>query len=743
MRHPHRTFGNDHRSAVVPVLTIVVTAFLLVLSAGILTWPIGSPPVASERNDPTHVSSAACADCHRQEHAAWSKSHHSWALRLPTPENVLGNFDDAVFEHKGVRARFFRRDGKFFIETDAPDGKPAEFEIKYTVGVEPLQQYLVELDKGRLQALDVAWDTEQKRWFHMYPDQKLKADDGLHWSGPYKNWNARCAECHQTGFKKNYSPKTASYQSKWSELTIGCEACHGPGSAHVSWAKDAEAFLNQKPAGVDDKGLTVSLPLKSANDEIQLCARCHSRRSPLGADSPPPGDKLADHYKLALLRDGLYFSGGQINDEVYVYGSFLQSKMYARGVRCSNCHEPHSGSLIAEGNAVCTQCHNENGNPDFQTLKKTAYDSPSHHHHEAGSEGARCVSCHMPAKTYMQVDPRRDHSFRVPRPDLSAKFGTPNACVACHQDKTAAWATERLKAWFPSGRSGSPHYGEILYAGRNPSGLETADKLIGLALDTQKPAIVRASALDLLRRSITPKLLESVSPLLQDKSDLVRSAALRSFQNASASLKAKTAIGLLSDPAKSVRLDAAQLLIGVPLDGLSKAKRAAARNANAAYQRSLFSRADFPETQMQIAGLAMVLRDFRTAQKALQTAVKMDPQLADAWLTLARIQVALRQPERARKTLEQAAQKLPENAAVLFQLGALYSSARDHINAIAALEKSQKIVGASPVLLELLATNYLALGNLDKARAYADKLVNKYPAHRPSPLVRQLLQLPK
>ncbi len=724
-------------------LSAVLAAFIAVLSVGLVTAPAVTGNAAPAASAPAHVTSASCAGCHNKEHAAWSSSHHSWALRRATPQNVLGNFNDAVFEHRGVSSRFFKRGTGFFIETDGPDGKASEFEIKYTVGVEPLQQYLVELDRGRLQALDVAWDTGQKRWFHLYPDQELKPRDGLHWSGPCKNWNARCAECHQTSFKKNYSPKTASYQSKWSELTIGCEACHGPGSAHVQWAKNPAAFQGQKTAGVDDKGLTVSLPLKTPGAEIRLCARCHSRRSPAGADSPPPGEKLADHYKLALLRNGLYFADGQINDEVYVYGSFLQSKMYQRGVRCSNCHEPHSGKLVARGNALCTQCHNANGNADFKTLKKAAYDDPSHHHHKAGSEGAKCVSCHMPAKTYMRVDPRRDHSFRVPRPDLSAKLGTPNACRGCHEDKTTAWATAKLKEWFPGGRSGSPHYGEIMYAGRNRPRLETAENLIRLARDTQKPAIVRASALDLLRRSITPELLESISALLKDKSDLVRSAALRLFLNASPLLKAKMAIDLLGDPTKSVRLDAAQLLLGVPLGGLSTTDRTAARNASADYQRSLFSRADYPETQMQIAGLAMVLRDFGTAQQALRTAVTMDPQLADAWLTLARIQSALRQPRQALKTLEQAALKVPDNAAVLFQLGALYSQSRQHDRAIAPLEKSLELAGASPALLDMLAVNHLASGNLEKARAHANELVAKYPVHRPSPLVRQLLQLPK
>jgi len=658
---------------------------------------------------------------------------------LPTPDNVLGDFNDAAFEHRGIRSRFFTRGNEYFIETDGPEGKLEQFRIKFTIGVEPLQQYLVELDKGRLQALDIAWNTEQKRWLHLYPDQKLKARDGLHWSGPYKNWNARCAECHQTNFKKNYSPKTASYQSKWSELTIGCEACHGAGSAHVQWAKDAKTFLTNKPAGVDEKGFTVSFPLNTSNDEIQLCARCHSRRSPMGADSPPAGEKFADHYKLALLREGLYHADGQINDEVYVYGSFLQSKMYAQGVRCSNCHEPHSGALVADGNAVCTQCHSPAGNAKFQSLKKITYDSPLHHHHKAGSEAARCVSCHMPAKTYMQVDPRRDHSFRVPRPDLSSKLGTPNACTSCHSNKTASWAASKIKVWFPDGRTGTPHYGEILFAGRNRPGPETAEKLIDLARDKGQPAIVRASALELLRRSMTPDLVSRITPLLKSDESLVREATLGLLDNAPPPVRTELAAPLLRDPVKAVRLEAARLMIGIPLDGLSGSDKAAARREISAYQRSLFARADFPETQMQIAGLAMVLRDFRTAQKAFRTALTMDPQLVDAWLTLARIQAATRQPDQVRETLEQAAQILPENAAVLFQLGALYSSASDHIRAIAALEKSQKIAGASPVLLELLATNHLAIGNLDKARAYAGKLINKYPAHRPIPLVRQLL----
>ncbi len=705
-------------------------------AVGLMTILAPASFAASEAKAPAHVSSKVCAACHQKEYAAWRTSHHSWALRPATAKNVLGDFDDIAFEHNGIRSRFFQRDGKFLVDTDGPDGKLTEYAIEYTVGVEPLQQYLVALDKGRLQALDIAWDTQAGRWFHLYPDQKNKGGDGLHWSGPYKNWQARCAECHQTNFIKGYAPKSSIYQSSWSELTVGCEACHGPGQDHVNWARDTD----QNAMGMADKGLTVKIAGAAAEREVQVCARCHSRRGPLGANSPPPGAKFSDHYKLALLREGLYHADGQINDEVYVYGSFLQSKMYRRGVRCSNCHEPHDGTLVAEGNGICTQCHGPAGNEAFGSLKKAAYDSPLHHHHEPGSEGAKCVNCHMPAKTYMQVDPRRDHSFRVPRPDLSASLTTPNACGNCHGERATSWAAAHVKKWFPNGRSGAFHYGQTLHAGRTEAGPKTAEKLVDLATNTESPAIVRASALDLLRRAMKPDLIGRIAPLLNAEDALIRAAALRLLDHAPPTLRVELAAPLLRDPAKAVRLEAARLFINIRFDDLSDENKAAASTEISAYEKSLFSRADFPETQMQVAGLAMALRRFSIATKALKTALAMDPQLADAWLTLARIQSALDGPNRARKTLETAARKVPEDAGVLYQLGVLYWSVGNHGRAVAPLEKSLELAGPSPVLLDMLAVSHLSLGNTDTARAYAKILADKFPAHRASAPIGQLLK---
>ena len=477
---------------------------------------------------PNYVGLQTCSGCHAAAAEAWKDSHHSWALRTADPGNVLGDFDDATFEHNGKVTRFFTRDGRHHVETDGPDGKQTELEIKYAVGVAPLQQYLVEMDRGRLQALDIAWDTERERWYHLYPDQILKPGDGLHWSGPYKNWQTRCAECHQTNFVKAYSPKTRTYRSTWSDLTVACEACHGPGEAHVAWARTPDTFDARRFAGVDAKGMTFAFRKAAPQNELQLCARCHSRREPLGADSPPPSASFADHYNMALLRQGLYHADGQIDDEVYVYGSFLQSKMYDRGVRCTNCHEPHSGTLKALGNAVCTQCHNETGNPDFPTLKPAEYDSPDHHHHAPDTAGAKCVSCHMPAKSYMVIDDRRDHSFRVPRPDLSVMLDVPNACTGCHDDKTASWAATQTMRWYPEGRSGEPHFAEA-FAKARTGAVDTTlrNRLLDIAKNTGQPAIVRATALEHLRAVVDVRVLAQVRDLLEDDSDLVRAAAAR------------------------------------------------------------------------------------------------------------------------------------------------------------------------------------------------------------------------
>ena len=425
---------------------IALLGALVVLAAGAGVWwvlrpkappqaPIPAPPKLVEAR---FVGSEACAGCHANTFAAWKGSQHAHAMQHATAETVLGDFADARFQYAGIESTFFRRAGKYFVHTDGADGKLADFEIKYTFGVEPLQQYLVEFPDGRLQALSIAWDTRPperggQHWFHLYPNEKVDYRDELHWTRYSQNWNFMCADCHSTDVHKNYDAAANTYHTTFKEISVGCEACHGPGSLHLEWART-------KPADKTE-GLTVTLKERAGvhwsmdptsgnaarssprvqDTEIEVCAQCHSRRSQI-ADGYRAGLPFLDFYRPALLSPGLYFADGQQRDEVYIWGSFLQSRMYHAGVTCSDCHEPHTQKLRAQGNDLCATCH-----------LPTKYDASVHHHHTGSGPGTHCVDCHMPERAYMVIDLRRDHSIRIPRPDLSASLGTPNACSGCHQ----------------------------------------------------------------------------------------------------------------------------------------------------------------------------------------------------------------------------------------------------------------------------------------------------------------------
>lgn len=602
---------------------------------------------------PNYVGSGSCETCHQTEAGTWQQSHHAKAWMRPDGDTVDGDFNDATFTHKSRKTRFFQTNEGYFIETSDIVDAPQTFKVVGVGGIAPLQQYLIELEPGRLQSFDVVWDQQNKTWFHLYPDQVLKPEDGFHWSGPYKNWNARCAECHSTGYSKNYSLRNRQYTSTQVEIGVGCEACHGPGEAHVAWAENQTQSAHSPFPGLSNKGLLLSFSRAEPEKEIQQCAGCHSRREPFQDSSPIPGTPFHDSYRLALLREGLYHPDGQILDEVYVYGSFLQSKMYAEGVRCTNCHDPHNARLIAPGNAVCSQCHSTAGNSDFPSLSPKTYDAPSHHFHETGTEGAQCISCHMVERTYMGVDGRRDHSFRVPRPDLSVTIGTPNACNDCHQDQTPAWAAAELEARFPDSKHRTRHFGETFATARsNSAGL--IKELLGIASQRTFPAIVRATALNLLGRHANADLANQVSPFLKDADPLIRAAAVALQEHASSNLKAERIAKALEDPAKAVRIAAARQLLTIRRGDLPENAGTAAIRASREWQSSLAAKSDFPETHMAIGGAALAMRNVAAATNAFSEVTELDPQLVQAWVMLVQLFWAQRDLSAAETTLKKA-----------------------------------------------------------------------------------------
>ncbi len=671
--------------------------------------------------EPGFVGSERCAGCHGDEASAWRKSHHANAWTEPRETTVLGNFDDTAFEHKGGTTHFTRRGGKYFVKTEGPDGMVQEYVVRGVVGVAPLQQYLVETEPGRLQALDVAWDVEKQRWFHLYPDDVLPPGNGLHWTGPYKNWNARCAECHATGYDKGFDVRTKSYTSTQAEIGVGCEACHGPGEAHLDWGKAPKTFKTAKWAAVDERGLTIAPANSDKINESQQCASCHSRREPLGASAPHAGAAFDDNYRLALLRDGLYYPDGQILDEVYVYGSFLQSKMLAKGVRCSNCHEPHSGRLRFTGNGLCTQCHSPNGNSNFPSLRKALYDSPEHHFHKKEKSGAACVNCHMPERLYMVIDGRRDHSFRVPRPDLSEKIETPNACTGCHDDKSNSWASLEIKKRFPDGRLDKPHYGEVIAAARSGINERVQEKLLDLAGNRNAPGIVRATALVLLKNGGNSRVADSATKFLSDENSLIRTAAIPLQRFAPLAKRIRRLAPLLEDKLKVIRTETARALLGTPVRSLSSETADALRSAMREYQGSLLAKTDFPEGQMVIAGTALVLRNLPAAEQAFAEAITLDPQLTRAWLMLGRIQAVRGNPVASEKTLRRAAIAIPDESAIYHRLGGVLAQRGEREGAIEALQKATALAPDNGAIQSDLGILLSRLGRHEQAVAILER----------------------
>ena len=733
---------------------------------------------ASEQSTDEYVGGLICSSCHQHQYERWTGSHHDLAMMEATEDSVLGDFSDISFEWFGVTSVFFRRDGKFLVRTDGPDGALHEYPVAYTFGVYPLQQYLIRFPGGRLQTLDISWDSRPaeeggQRWFHAHPEDAVRHDDVLHWTGPNMNWNYMCADCHSTNLRKGYDEDTETYATTWSEIDVSCEACHGPGSAHVNWAK---ARSSEKKMDAANSGLTAQLderrgvtwkmdPVtgtakrsteKTSNREIEACAHCHSRRSQL-TDDYRAGDPFLDAFRPSLLTEGLYHADGQIEDEVYVWGSFQQSAMYQAGVTCSDCHDPHSADLKLPGETVCYQCHDAE-----------RFASRDHHLHEENSDGASCVECHMPPKTYMVVDPRHDHSMRIPRPDLSVALGTPNACNVCHTEQSPQWAADQLEKHHGKSRKGRQQYAATFAAARQQ--LPGAGRRLTTLLKNQDlPDIARATALGHLSANQDPQMLSALQAGLTDDDPIVRMGALDTLQHL-APQERVAAFPLLDDEVTAVRIEAARVLAGIPIGNLGEVEQQRLQHGFMEYVESQQFNSDRPEAQSNLGGFYGSVGDDRKAEAAYRQALKLQPKYIPARVNLAQLLSTTGREEKSGELLRQGLRENPESADLHHALGLSLIRQGQAADAVAELDEAAQLAPDNArysyvyavalnsqdrtdqaltvlehahernpanvdVLLGLITINRDA-GNPDNAMRYARKLDQLIPNN---PEIRQLL----
>jgi len=633
-------------------------------------------PAASESPPPEYTGSAACRDCHADEYGRWQASQHAVAMQVADEQTVLGDFSGVRFVNRGVTSEFFRRDENFMVRTDGPDGRLADFEVRHTFGVYPLQQYLIELAGGRVQALSIAWDTRPKdaggqRWFHLYPSERIAHDDELHWTQRQQNWNFMCSDCHSTGVRKNFDAAAGTYATTWAEISVGCEACHGPGSNHVERARRAAGGDPVAARG----GLTVTLDerrgvawvidpatgnaartaLRTTTRELDVCAQCHARRGQF-SDDYQPGAPFTDHYLPSLLTAGLYHPDGQQLEEVFTWQSFLSSRMHAKGVTCGDCHDPHGGKLHAPGNAVCAQCH-----------AAAKYDATSHHFHEPGTPGAACASCHMKTETYMVVDPRHDHSFRIPRPDRTVALGTPNACNQCHADRKPDWAAAEIRRRYPAPKPGAQGFAEAFAAADRGDAAATM-ALTQVVANLEESAVARASALDRLARLPGESALLAAEAALKDSSPLVRRAAVAVF-DALPPLQRRAVMPLLDDPSRIVRMQAARTLAPLADDAFDATRLAAFREATGEFVAAERFNADRPEHRTNLGGFLAERGDGVAAEAEYRAALQLDARFVPAWANLGDLRRLQGREADVEATLREGLATVPDAAALHHALG--------------------------------------------------------------------------
>jgi len=619
-----------------------------------------------------YAGSQACAACHTEQHQDWLISHHKMAMASPTRATVAAPFEGERFEHFGNTTQFFQKDGQFFIKTTDSSAEEKTFPVAYTFGIYPLQQYLLPTENGRLQAFTVAWDARPvaeggQRWYHLNPDEPIQPDDPLHWQGQYQNWNNACAECHSTNLQKNYDDMTQRFTTQFSEVSVGCEACHGPAQEHLAWAQSGDAArpkpewpsrLNQRGEwAFEAKPIAVNHAQNSNDEQINVCARCHSRRSHLG--DYQHGQALSQTHRLALLDPNLYFPDGQIRDEVFVHGSFIQSKMYQAGVTCTDCHNPHSGKVYAQNNALCATCH-----------KAEAFDTPKHHQHQTNSEGALCINCHMPETVYMGVDARRDHSMQIPRPDLSINLGVPNACTRCHQDQSNQWAFEALLEWDQLRRD--MHTERATAFAKADAGHASAQPtLAAIARDATQPAIWRASALS--RMALDSDSLDQLLVHLGDTDPIIRAEAARRSGELPRDWRQQHLIELASDPDLNVRLAAANSLADLGIVGATDAATEQLVKLDREYRSIAQRHMDQVETLAQLGEYEARQGNLEQAIELYTRAIKQNPQLVGAYINKADLQYRRADNRGAINTLRAGLAVLTGNPDLSFSLGLAFA----------------------------------------------------------------------
>jgi len=646
--------------------------------------------------DNKYVGDAACMSCHSQIYDSWQTSDHAMAMAKATATTILGAFDSTRVHLDGVDYFFHHSDSSWYVDLEEIDSTKHQYKIANTFGRRPLQQYLVDFPRGRKQVLRASWDVKNAQWFHQYEGDTIAVNDWLHWTRGAQSWNTMCAECHTTDLRKNYLSEADSFHTTYSSINVSCESCHGPGKKHIKLAKQGDiSYPATEPR------------LASQKNQLSVCAACHSRRIRL-TNRINPNVSFENQFILQTLNNQFYFRDGQIKAEDYVYGSFLQSKMYANGVKCTDCHNPHTLKLKYSGNNLCLQCHEKK------------YDTQSHSFHDPQGEAGQCINCHMTGKEYMGHDFRRDHSFRIPRPDQSLSTDIPNACNTCHQDKSAEWAARQVKEWY--GEHKGLQFSDYLIQAANPSISDSVSRAIqAFILNEKFPAIARATALEYLPSPRTDDELELINKAFIDSSALVRLQVLNKFFGYPVNARIEVAKKGLKDSVRSVRIQAARLLVDIEPSMLPDQYQTLLTRARAELDTMLEVNADFSTGQLQYGDFYMRQGKLVNAIRYYRSAIHMDSLMIPAYTNLATAYNMQSHNDSSLIVLNELLQANPGYGRGYYLRGLLRNEMNDQAGAVKDLKRSIELYSTNFRGFYNLANLLYQMGKLEEAKLYIQR----------------------
>jgi len=680
------------------LLALAATIFLVTLGVRAATatgeqGPAPHVPTLPPTTSTDYLGSAACARCHQEDFDQWQRSLHIRMTKPLAEATIVGDFSEGTrFVDHGRTFEFGRADGKPFMKVTFGSGTPQTFPVDYTLGHKRYQGYLSKLADGRIYVLPAFWHIESKRWLDW--KEITPIPDGAH--DLRQIWNTNCFNCHATNLAQGFDVTTKRYETTWTEMGIGCEACHGPGRPHVelmeAWEKNptAKPAYDNSATNRDLSGILKVFSPRSAppRQTYDTCAYCHGNKRNvfLGFRG---GDRYEDYALPFLISapipatdlQGEFWPDGRPNRFNRPQALTLSGCFKAGEVVCTSCHVAHGSrnpfSLKLNitqgrtGDLLCTQCHTTLGPGPKPTAVKPLADAEiaAHTFHPAGSAGSRCISCHMSDVNWRLLIRRRDHTFQPPVPEMTTAFGVPNACTTCHDDRSPEWAARQMDQWWGDAerRKAAVSLADTMYrAGSGDSAV--LPELARLAVDRSQGVLVRASAVEFMEQlalgtagtatttvqsqtsfgdansSTTKRSMKQPAALsaaqvnaligaAADPEPMVRAQAVNALLATGDRDRVVTPIvARLIDPARVVRVRAAEALLAFGIAQLPGPAGDALRRAQDEYATALSHFPDVAANHAARGWLDVERQQIAPASEALETAIRLDPRAARPWV---------------------------------------------------------------------------------------------------------------